>query len=175
MGVLLGFGNTQLRFTPQREDLRKAVVQGLRRKRAGSTDICRVLGGGDEARQVRDMTPIEAVKAGIQESPAELARPVCTEVHEQHGIAVGDANFRFVRSAHKGRCDELIALVPLIGGMQAIDRGDGRIFGFRPGQHSPGLFGAFPAVVPVHGIVTPDDTGNAATAQLLEQACDRSQ
>ncbi len=175
VGVFFGLGNAQLGLALLGQVGAEHVVEVLGRKRAGCVDIRGVLGGSDEAGELRHVASLETVKGGVGESAGELARTVRAEVHEQYAVAIANRGTVVTVCSHGGGQHEFVVLVPAVGRRQASGRVGRAVCGTASGEELPRLLNALPAVVAIHCIVAPDDTRHAATAQLVKQRLGPSQ
>ena len=123
-----------------------------------------VLGQHDETGGFRLAGAFEVLEVVFDEHPGQFTGTVGAEVHEHHGIAIFDRDFL----ANPGGLDEFVALATFIGGLQAFLGGGGMELGLAVDDQVVGLGHAVPAVVAVHGEVTPDQAGDAALAQGAE-------
>ncbi len=156
MGILLGFGEAQLLPARLADDVAQHVGQLLRREQGGEpggvrAGILHHAGGGREG----EGRTREGGKSRAQQGFQNLAGPVGAEVGEQDSVARAHS---CIRSDDRG-LDELVRQIRRVRVGNDL-RSAVRFGTFGHGEGAVGQFHPFPALVPIHGVVTAGNRGD---------------
>ena len=156
--VLLRLGHTELCAPGVRQHRAEDVVEGAWREEDGVWEVVLVAGHGHEA-VAPAARALEVGEGLVHQRSGELAGAVGAEVEEEHAVAGPDA----VRGADHGRRQKLV------GRGVGVALGDVCRGALHPRSSSfrdrpVCAFGARPAAVPVHRVVTPGHRGDPDVA-----------
>ena len=179
MGVLLGLGHVQLRFTGAGDRRSERVDRAGRVKRHRIGPAVLILGHRREPAYGSAITapaPPRKVlailaEARLGQSAHDLTHPVRSEVEAQHAVLRTDPALR----ADGGGGDELVGLparVRIMGGLRAARGG---VLAAAVHQQVVGGLDTFPATVAVHRPVPPDDGGDATDPGIAQPVVERVQ
>ncbi|MNQ87178.1 hypothetical protein D3C85_1023900 [compost metagenome] len=161
MGVLLGFGNAQLRFPKSGQVFPQAVVNSFGRECTQATQLFGILRQCQQAILVHHKRPLEGREIRLDQRLGQLPRPIGAKVHEDHGVIRTDTD----GLPNRGWLDEFVRLPTFVSGRQSYRRRFSLMFGFAANNQAVGRFHAPPAVVAIHCIVATDQRNNASGAQ----------
>ena len=159
MGKLLGLGAVELGNAGIAEDLAQGGLRHVVLEGVGQRVVLVVLHDAGDLDPVHP-APVEGLEVGLEEGLDHLPRAVLAEIEVDDLIAVLDQ----FAARDDGGLDELVVLAGLIG---QVDRraGGRRVPALTVHQAAPGQFGALPALVAIHGVVTPGDGGHGPTGR----------
>ena len=133
-----------------------------------------VLGEAHKRAELRDELTLKFGEILFDKGTGNLPSPVRTVIHKDHRVAIGDGRGLFAGRDDGGGLDEFVALAARIGHFQGAE-GVGGAVAFALGEQVIGGLDARPAVIAVHGEVTPYDGGDASSAQLGKRILHRLQ
>ncbi len=160
MRILLGLGDPQLSEAFIGKHLAEAVFQRAGWKSHRTRQRPCVLGSRDES-QSGLLASVKAAEIRFSQCLGELPCSVCTKIHEQHGVAIREDG----GVTNSSRGDELVVLVPSVGGLQCIQGGRGVMCRLAFCQQRVAFLNAIPAVVSIHCPVATMDGRNPPGAK----------